>query len=256
MTWKPEFNPEVALITGAGRGLGRELSMILAKRGMRVCALGRRPEDLKTLQEQASEGHIFPVMADVSNPTSLRSAFRQIDEQHGPIDILINNAAVYPKTDFLDETPESFMETMQINLGGMLACSQLALKRMIRTGQGRIINITSFAGDNPTHLSAAYSVSKGAGRILTKAMLRDIGDRFPRIVISDWIPGALNTNMGHASGHSPDVAAEWGATLALWHDPSLNGITFVENRELLPQLSLKRRIFNRATGQTLQPRKL
>ncbi len=247
--------PTVALVTGAGRGLGREMVLHLAAKGLKVGALGRTRADLDSLAAEVGEA-VLPLEADVADPGSLARAFAELDAAFGPVDTLINNAAVYPHRDFLDETPESFMATVQINLGGIVACSQLALERMTARGTGRIVNVATFAGDNPTYLASAYSVSKGAARILTKAMVRDLGDRFPDIVITDWIPGALNTGMGIPEGHDPAEAARWGVALALLHDPGLNGALFVEKAEKLPHQSLKRRIFYRLTGLGPKPRQL
>ena len=246
---------KVALVTGAGRGLGRALVLELVARGMKVGALGRNAAPLESLAEEAGDA-VLPLVADVSDPESLTAAFARLDGAMGPLDTLINNAAVYPHRDFLEETPETFMDTLHINLGGPLAASMLALARMVPRGTGRIVNVGTFAGRRPTQLAAAYSVSKGAGLILTKAMVADLADRFPDIVITDWIPGALNTTMGIPEGHDPAEAARWGAALALWHDQSLNGALFVEQVESLPEQSLKRQVFNKLTRQSVTPRRL
>ena len=87
-------------------------------------------------------------------------------------------------------------------------------------------------------------------------MVVDLADRFPDIVINDWIPGVLNTGMGVADGQDPAKAARWGAALALWRDRSLNGATFVEDIEHLSPASLKRRIFDRLVGQRQAPRRI
>lgn len=256
----PTNAPRVAVVTGAGRGLGRELALVLAGQGLQVAGFGRNLADLERLAADAaagaSAGRILPVVADVADRCAMRAGFRVVDAELGPVDTLVNNAAVYPLVDFLDETPESFARTMDVNLGGMVTAAMLALERMVPRGQGRIVNVTSFAGRAPAHMSAAYSVSKGAARILTQAMVTDLGDRFPDIVITEWIPGALKTPMGIPEGRDPAEAARWGAALALWRDPALMGASFVEDRELLPEASLKRRLFNRLTGRRPEPRQL
>jgi len=129
-----------------------------------------------------------------------------------------------------------------INLGGMVNCTRAALEVMVETGRGRIVNVATFADMAPLPASSAYAVSKGAGRILTRALVADLGDRFPGIVITDWMPGMLATRMGVADGLAPEAAARWGAALALWDDPALNGAVFEMDREVLPPQGLKQRV--------------
>jgi NADP-dependent 3-hydroxy acid dehydrogenase YdfG len=233
-----DLSKGTAVITGAGSGLGRALAVELARK-MPVVGFGRRME---TLQKTAALVDNFtPMQVDVADPQAVSDAFAQI----GPVSVLLNNAAVYPRRDFLDETGDSFARTLQINLGGMVNCCHAALKTMVETGEGRILNVASFADIAPLPASSAYSVSKGAGRILTRALVADLGDRFPDIVITDWLPGMLATGMGIPDGLKPQTAAKWGAKLALWHDPALNGVTFEMDHELLPPQSLKRRLKNK-----------
>ncbi|MBC7179643.1 MAG: oxidoreductase, partial [Roseovarius sp.] len=78
--------------------------------------------------------------------------------------------------------------------------------------------------------------------ILTRALMADLADRFPGIVLTDWMPGMLATRMGVAQGLDPAQAARWGAALALWCDPTLNGAVFEQDREILPARGLKGRI--------------
>lgn len=91
-------------------------------------------------------------------------------------------------------------------------------------------------------------MSKGAARILTRALVADLADRFPDIVISDWMPGMLATRMGIPDGIAPEQSATWGAELALWHDPALTGTTFEQAVEIPPPRGLKARIKDRLLG--------
>lgn len=245
---------KLAVITGAGGGLGRALARELSKRGIPVAGIGR---DVSSLDETGTgcAGPFHPVLADMADPEQVADAFDRIDAIGAP-DILINNAAAYPRRDFLDETPESFARTMNTNLGGVVAATHEALLRMVRTGQGRIVNVASMADIAPLPASSAYSVSKGAARIFTRALVADLGDRFPGIIISDWLPGMLATRMGVETGLQPEDAAKWGATLALWNEPSLNGTVWEMNRELLPARGLKGRIKDRLLGQRRVVRQL
>ncbi len=232
----------VAIVTGAGRGLGRALAIELTRRGVRVAGFGRSMEALEGTA-RACENELFLGMAvDVADAEAVRQAFANINRQIGSVAILINNAAVYPHRDFLQETAESFMETVSVNFGGVVACTRAALQTMTETGIGRIVDVGSFADLAPIPCSSAYSVSKGSARILNKALLADLSDRFPNIVMSVWMPGILATDMGLPDGLDPAVAAKWGASFALWHDPSLNGAIFECDREILPPRSLKSRV--------------
>jgi short-subunit dehydrogenase len=137
-----------------------------------------------------------------------------------------------------------------------VACSHAALTDMTRRGRGRILNVATFADLHPLAAASAYSVSKGAARILTRALLADVGDRFPGIVISDWLPGMLATDMGIPDGLSPRTAAAWGARLALMADPALSGSIFEMDREVLPPRGLKGRLKDMLLLRRRRPRRL
>ncbi len=233
----------VAVVTGAGGGLGRALAVNLSQ-SMQVAGLGRSMEALDETKALATPGQFTGIEADVRDFNSVAQAFGKASEM-GDMTLLINNAAIYPRRDFPDETAESFMDTVTTNLGGVVACTRAALDGMLETGFGRIMNVATFADIAPLPGASAYSVSKGAARIFTRALIADLGDRFPGIVINDWMPGMLATRMGIAEGLAPEQAATWGAQLALWHDPSLTGTTWEMDREIPPPRSLKRRIADR-----------
>lgn len=245
----------VAVVTGVGVGLGRALALELLAQGVTVAGVGRDPRMLMDLADKAGPG-FHPVPLDVADMAAVAAGFALITERLGPVTLLINNAAIYPRREFMEEGPEGFMRTVAVNLGGVAACSHAALSGMVQTGFGRILNVSSFADVAPLSASAGYSVSKGAARILTRALVADLADRFPGIVIGDWMPGMLATRMGVATGLDPVQSARWGVRLALWHDPSLNGTVFEMDRELLAPRGLKRRVLDRLTGRKPVVRRL
>ena len=250
----PRILAGTALITGAGSGLGRALAVRLSEQGMTVLGLGRRAEALAQTAKAAGNSFVF-IPTDISDFKTLRVAFEQLAE-HPPLTLLINNAACYPHRDILDETPESFMTTMATNFGGTLAATRLALEHFTGTGFGRILNVATFADLNPLPTASAYSTSKGANRILTRALIADLADRFPDVVITDWMPGMLATEMGIPDGLPPAQSAIWGAELALWHDPALNGATFEKDTEILPPRGLKTRLKHALLLRRTKPRRL
>ncbi|CUH64777.1 3-oxoacyl-[acyl-carrier-protein] reductase FabG [Thalassovita gelatinovora] len=237
----PRLQQGVAVVTGAGAGLGRALSVELTRRGVTVAGVGRGEDGLKQTAELAGPA-FHPLHVDVSDYEAVDAAFLKLANDLGDPVLLINNAAVYPRCDLLDETAESFMATVGINLGGVVACTQAALRGMVQTGFGRIVNVSTFADMFPLPASAAYTVSKGAARIYTRAALADLGDRFPDIVINDWMPGMLATKIGIPDGLDPAQSAVWGVEMALWHDRSLNGTVFERDHEIPPSRGLKGRI--------------
>lgn len=235
----------VCVLTGAGSGLGRALAVELTRRGVVVAGFGRRQAALDETAGLATPGRFTACVVDVADAAAVDRAFDEVTARMGPVDILINNAAVYPHRDFLDTPAADFMQTVATNLGGVVTCTSAALRGMVLTGRGRILNVATFADIAPLAASSAYSVSKGAARILTRALVADLADRFPEIVINDWVPGALATDMGIADGLDPAIAGRWGADLALWQDPSLTGTLWARDQEQLPPRSLKSRVLER-----------
>lgn len=240
------------IVTGAGSGLGRAMACALAKRGFAVTGTGRRADALQETRALCPEGRFAPLPLDVSDAGAVSAAFAGL----GPIALLVNNAAVYPQADFLAMEPADFMAVVQTNLGGMVNCSHAALQDMCDRGRGRILNVATFADLRPLPAASAYSVSKGAARILTRALIADICDRFPGIVIGDWMPGMLATGMGIPDGLAPETAAEWGVRLALQCDPALTGAVFEMDREIMPSRGLKGRIKDMILLRRHAPRRL
>ncbi|MBP0484315.1 SDR family oxidoreductase [Sagittula salina] len=240
----------IVVVTGAGSGLGRALAHVFAHKGFAVAGLGRRAEALE--ETAALCPGFFAVPVDIADAGAVRAAFATLPAPA----VLVNNAAIYPRRDLLAETGESWAETVNSNLNGLVNCTLAALGPMVQRGQGRILNVATFADLNPLPGAAAYSVSKGAARIFTRALIADITDRFPGIVVSDWMPGMLATKMGIRDGLDPATAAAWGATLALLRDPSLTGSTFEMDREILPPRGLKNRVKDALLLRRRRPRVL
>ncbi len=230
---------DIAVITEASWGLGQALALALVRRGIAVAGIAR--------EAFTAEG-VLSVTADVRDPVQVAQAFDQIRDRLGTPTILINNAETYPDRDILDETPDTFMDTLRLNLGGAFNCCHEALPAMVARGSGRIVNVVTFADISPAPLAAGYSVSKGALRILTRALVADLGDRFPGIVVNDWIPGTHSPRKGIPDGVDPAVAAEWGAALALLRRADINGRVFLQDREHLSPRSLRGRVKDRVLG--------
>ncbi len=243
----------LAIVTDAEAALGRSMVLELVRKGIRVAGFGQG--QLLAETARLAGGGFQPCKVDVSQADEVSAVMEQLAREQAPVSILINNAAVHSRLDFLDETPRSFMHSVAINLGGMVNCSHAALRLMVQTGHGRILNVSSFADLAPLPASSAYVVSCGAARIFTRALRADIEDRFPDIVINDWIPGLPATRLDSVEGMaSVRSAALWGVELALWKEASLSGTIWERDMEVLPLRSLRRRIKDTMLLRTRKPR--
>ena len=163
----------IALVTGAGRGIGAATAAELLRRGWWVALLGRRPIDLEPFRAAAPDGRAITILADVTDPQQVEAAFRRLDAELGPIDVLVNNAGAFGPTGPIDEIdPREWQSTLDANLTGAFLCSREAFARM-RTRGGRIISNGSISARRPRPHTAAYAASKHGLAGLTKTIALD-----------------------------------------------------------------------------------
>lgn len=237
---------KVVVITGAGRGLGKELAKAFSDKGYTVAALGRNADALHETKDYAASSAPFSMhTADVAIVEQVVSAFKEIVELHGRIDVLFNNAAVYPRINFLDESAEQWSAAMATNVNGVAHCCKVVLPTMIEQDYGRIFNVGSWAHLGPIEKSAAYSASKGCVRSLTKAIAADIAALGKNVQVNEWIPGHLNTRMSDFTGIDPALAANWGVEIAQIEDVTTESRTYENNWQWQPPKSLKQRILGK-----------
>ncbi|HLI26121.1 MAG TPA: SDR family oxidoreductase [Chloroflexota bacterium] len=164
----------IALVTGAGTGIGRSTALALLREGWAVVLAGRRREPLEATAAlgQATGGRALVVPTDVSDPASVRALFATIRETFGRLDLLFNNAGISAPALPLEElTYEQWQAVVAVNLTGAFLCTQEAVKLMKRQQPrgGRIINNGSLAAHVPRPNSAPYTATKHAITGLTKA---------------------------------------------------------------------------------------
>jgi NAD(P)-dependent dehydrogenase (short-subunit alcohol dehydrogenase family) len=168
----------VALVTGAGSGIGRAVSIALAKGGYSVVLTGRRKAELERTAEQArkSGGTATAAPADVSKPEAVNELFEKLRSEHGRLDILFNNAGISaPPVPFEDLSFEQWSTVVDVNLTGAFLCAQAAfriMKAQVPEG-GRIINNGSISAHAPRPNSAPYTATKHGISGLTKAISLD-----------------------------------------------------------------------------------
>ena len=169
---------KVALVTGAGSGIGRAVAMALLAEGYAVVLAGRRLEPLQALAEQASsEGRqALAVAADVTDPASVEALFAAIEARFGRLDLLFNNAGINAPAVPADELPvQAWLDVINTNVTGVYLCSRaaFALMRKQQPQGGRIINNGSISAHVPRPFSAPYTASKHAVHGLTKSFALD-----------------------------------------------------------------------------------
>ncbi|AGU50052.1 SDR family oxidoreductase [Variovorax paradoxus] len=167
----------IAIVTGAGSGIGRAAALALLADGWSVTLAGRRLEPLEQVAEESGAGaRAFAVPTDVANAESVQALFAAAVERFGRVDLLFNNAGVgNPPGPFEDWTPEQWRGVVDINLSGMFFCIQQAFRTMkAQTPRGgRIINNGSISATAPRPNSAAYTATKHAVEGLTKTASLD-----------------------------------------------------------------------------------
>ena len=204
---------KVALVTGAGGGIGRASVLALAREGARVCAADidvARAEESARLAREAG-GEAMALAHDVTREDDWRSVIGAIVARFGKLDILVNNAGVAAPTPLLTCTLEEWRRQLAVNLDGVFIGLREAVRAM-QTGRdasyGSVINVSSILGLVGQANVAAYSASKGAVRLLTKSAALECAARGWRVRVNSVHPGYIETQMVRATIDAiPDEAA-------------------------------------------------
>ncbi|MFC8449820.1 SDR family NAD(P)-dependent oxidoreductase [Kitasatospora sp. NPDC057223] len=203
---------QVAMITGAGRGIGRELAIGLAAEGMSVGLVGRTQQTLiDTLKECARHGaRGVAVTADVTRVGSVREAVRVVERDLGPVDLLINNAGQVDRAEvpLWEADPNQWWQVVETNLRGPFNMLRCVLPGMVERGRGRVINLNSGFALRPDGNYTAYATSKGALLQLSDNIADSLAAH--HVVVLDISPGAVATEMTAAMPMFKDMKT-WGS---------------------------------------------
>jgi len=167
---------KAAVVTGAGSGLGRHITVALAQAGWHVVAAGRRLATLEATAALAPAGHVLPAVADVTDAGSVASLFTLIADRHGRLDLLVNNAGTGAPPGAVDEIAiEGWQSIVAVNLTGSFLCAHHAVRMMKAQDPqgGRIINNGSISAHSPRPGSVGYTATKHAITGLTKSISLD-----------------------------------------------------------------------------------
>jgi NAD(P)-dependent dehydrogenase (short-subunit alcohol dehydrogenase family) len=195
------------LITGTSKGIGLETALAFGRAGHKVHATMRDPSRAPDLVRRATEGKlpITVTTMDVDKDESVRDGIAAIQKEHGPIDVLVNNAGV-ERVGSVEELPlAEFRAVMETNYFGALRCVQAVTPHMRKRGSGCIINVSSVAGRITSPPLAPYTASKWALEALSEALAGEMKTFGVRVAIVE--PGIIDTAMARRIGESPNGSA-------------------------------------------------
>jgi NAD(P)-dependent dehydrogenase (short-subunit alcohol dehydrogenase family) len=190
------FDGSVAVVTGAGRGMGRAVALRLGQEGASVVVAELNPEHGLEVagQIKAEGGQATAVVADVSRLLDVKGIFTAAVQAFGTVDILVNNAGIAVERPILDYTEADWDRQMGVNVKGVFFCSQAAARLMIPRRHGKIVNFASTSAFvASSHPEIAYDTSKGAVRQMTVAMAAELAPH--GINVNAVAPGTTQTEM-------------------------------------------------------------
>lgn len=210
---------KVALITGAGRGMGRTHALTLAKQGATVIITDVNLNDCRRVMQEVnevcdSESTCFRL--DVSQKHEVNEVIDGIVMQYGRLDILVNNAGIYEPAPALELAEEAWVRMLDVNLKGQFLCAQRAAQEMARNGGGRIINISSIAsGQVGIGIAGGvhYAASKGGVIAMTEALAIELAPH--GILVNAIAPGAIDTPMVRNPGATSETRDQMLAGIPL-----------------------------------------
>jgi L-xylulose reductase len=235
------FANKTVVITGAGSGVGRSLAIGFAADGADVVGIGRTQADLEGTAASCS-GRMHFVVGDVARAADVERLFQETVRHHGKVDILVNNAALYPKKSFLEMPHAEWVHAIETNVIGLAHCCRMALPGMLERGHGWIINMGSFAWRGPGPASSAYCASKGAVNVFTAALASEVDRRrHPDVLVNELVAGVFRTRMSD-SGDDPAEAYPHARTVASLPSGGPHGQVFLRSQLYVEARGLRARL--------------
>lgn len=201
---------KVALVTGASRGIGRDIALTLAREGAKVgvnCVSNLSKAEAVVAEIKNKGGDAIALHADVTNPAQVKEMVDRLLEEYGKIDILVNNAGILVQGKLVDTSLDIIKQMIDVDLFGVFIVTKEVLPHMIKANTGRIVNIASQLGQKGGVELTAYSAAKGGVIALTKALALELGALGMKtdILVNCVAPGPIESDM------TDTVSKEWRA---------------------------------------------
>lgn len=196
-----QLQNKTAIITGAGKGIGKAIAVALAKEGVNLGLVARTGADLESLQASLKSTYpinVFIATADISVKDQADAAVASLKEQLGSIDILINNAGIAKFGTLAEMEPDQWERIIQVNLLGTYYVTRAVLPTMLEQNSGNIINVASTAGERGFATGSAYCASKFAVLGLTESLMQEV--RKSNIRVTGLTPSTVNTELAVNAG--------------------------------------------------------
>lgn len=191
-----KFTGKAAIVTGASRGIGREIALLLAQEGARVAVnySGSKDKADEVVQMiTAAGGEAFAIQADVSNADSVKAMVDQTLETFGSVDILVNNAGITRDNLLMRMKDDEWDDVININLKGVFLCTKGVTRQMMRQRSGKIVNVASIVGVSGNPGQANYVAAKAGVIGFTKTVAKELASR--NINVNAVAPGFITTDM-------------------------------------------------------------
>jgi NAD(P)-dependent dehydrogenase (short-subunit alcohol dehydrogenase family) len=241
-----ELNGSVAIVTGAGTGLGRQLATTLAREGMRVVCCGRRAEPLDETVGlvEARKGRALALPLDITQHDQVVAMVGAVLEKFGRIDVLVNNAGSFASSGGLWECDvQQWWHDVEVNLRGTMLCCHAVLPHMVERGGGSIVNLSGGGAESPLIAGSGYGCSKAAILRLTDTLALELQEAKTDVRVYAVDPGFNRTAMTEDLARGP-YAVKWrpGIVSRLDKDDGSNRETFARTvvdllKADLPELS-------------------
>jgi len=207
-----DLRDKVAIVTGASRGIGRDVALMLAARGARVVAAARGDHAADTVSAiGAAGGRGEAASLDVTDGAAVGALVTSVLERHGRIDILVNNAGIARDQLLMRMKRDDWDQVIATNLTGAFACTQAVIKPMVKQRAGRIISISSVVGQVGNAGQSNYAASKAGLIGFSKALAREVASR--GITVNVVAPGLIETDMTRAI--TGKAQGDWTAQIPL-----------------------------------------